>query len=156
MLDSIFREVQGHGPIHLLLSSAAKIGFVWNSEECGWSRPSQGSLHLLAGPWQVYKDSILRAWQKSFFAGLQGGVVGVFSLHDREGSLKLFLSSYDRERDKALFMATLAGRCLQSVSFRSECVESLYLVDFAVGQMVIFIFSGNALHPPPSSSQGES
>ena len=91
---------------------------------------------------------------KIFFAGLQGGVVGVFSLHDREGSLKLFLSSYDRERDKALFMATLAGRCLQSVSFRSECVESLYLV--AVGKMVIFIFSGNALHPPPSSSQGES
>ena len=32
MLDSISREVQGHGPIHLLLSSAAKIGFVWNSD----------------------------------------------------------------------------------------------------------------------------
>ena len=58
MLDSISRRVQGHGPLHLLLSSAARIGFVWNSEECGWSTPSLGSLHLLAGPWQC-KDSIL-------------------------------------------------------------------------------------------------
>ena len=70
MLDSISRRVQGHGPIHLLLSSAAKIGFVWNSEECGWSTPSLYSLHLLAGPWQVKKDSILRAWQKSVSADL--------------------------------------------------------------------------------------
>ena len=45
--------------------------------------------------------------------GLQGGVVGGFSLYDREGSLKLFLSSHDRERDKALLRATLAWRCLE-------------------------------------------
>ena len=35
-----------------------------------------------------------------------------------------------------------------TVSFRSECVESLYLVDCAVGQMVMVIFSGIALLPP--------
>ena len=48
MLDSIFRGVQGRGPTHLLLASAAKIGFVWNSDECGWSGPGLGSLHLSA------------------------------------------------------------------------------------------------------------
>ena len=61
MLDSISRGVQGHGPIHPLLSSAAMIGFVWNSDECGRSRPSLGSLHFLAGSWQVSQDSMLRA-----------------------------------------------------------------------------------------------
>ena len=39
MLAAISTGVKGHGPIHLLLSSAAKIGLVWNSDSCSWTRP---------------------------------------------------------------------------------------------------------------------
>ena len=120
MLDSIFREVQGHGPLHLLLSSAAKIGFVWNSEECGWTRPSQGSLHLLAGPWQVFKHSILRAGQKSFFADLckRGRASGRgcwWFFFVRSRGLFKALSSLPMigKETEALLRATLAGRCLE-------------------------------------------
>ena len=28
----------GHGPAHLLIESAAEIGFVWSAEEVGWVR----------------------------------------------------------------------------------------------------------------------
>ena len=106
---------------------------------------------------------ILRAWQKSVFANLckrvaLGEVVGGFSLYDREGSSKLLLSSDDRKKRQGTFKGHFCWECLESVSFWSECVESLYLV--AVGQMVMVISSGIALSPPhphPSgSSQGES
>ena len=33
MLDLIFRGAQGHGPVHLLLTSAAELGFAWDSGE---------------------------------------------------------------------------------------------------------------------------
>ena len=94
MLDCISRGVRRHGPIHLLLASAAKIGFVWNSDACCWFRPGLRSYHLLASPKQVYKDSILRAWQNTVFANLRKregfrGVDGSFPVYDREGSLKL-------------------------------------------------------------------
>ena len=36
MLDLISRGAQGHGPVHLLLISAAEIGFAWDSGEKGW------------------------------------------------------------------------------------------------------------------------
>ena len=54
MLTSISRGVQGHGPIHLSLASAAKIGFIWNLDECNWVRPGLGALHLISSPWQVF------------------------------------------------------------------------------------------------------
>ena len=78
-----------------------------------------------------------------------GEVVGGVFLYDREGSSKLLLSSHDRERDRGTFKGHFCWDCLESVSFGSECVESLYFVDFAVGQMVMVIFSGIALLPLP-------
>ena len=36
MLDFIPRGAQGHGPIHLLLVSAAELGFAWDGDEKGW------------------------------------------------------------------------------------------------------------------------
>ena len=36
MLDLIFRGAQGHGPVHLLLISAAELRFAWDGEEMGW------------------------------------------------------------------------------------------------------------------------
>ena len=38
MLDLISRGAQGHGPVHLLLISAAELGFAWDSGEQGWIR----------------------------------------------------------------------------------------------------------------------
>ena len=40
MLDFISREDQGHGPIHLLLISAAELGFAWDVDEKDWVRVS--------------------------------------------------------------------------------------------------------------------
>ena len=40
MLDLIFRGAQGHGPVHLLLMSAAELGFAWDGAEKGWVRVS--------------------------------------------------------------------------------------------------------------------
>ena len=34
------RGVPGHGPVHLLLISAADLGFAWDGDEKGWVRPS--------------------------------------------------------------------------------------------------------------------
>ena len=44
MLDLISRGAQGHGPVHLLLVSAAEIGFTWDGHELGWVRVSLPSL----------------------------------------------------------------------------------------------------------------
>ena len=40
MLDLISRWAQGHGPVHILLISAAELGFAWDGEEKGWVRVS--------------------------------------------------------------------------------------------------------------------
>ena len=40
MLDLISRGAQGHGPVHLLLISAAELGFAWDGAEKGWIRVS--------------------------------------------------------------------------------------------------------------------
>ena len=114
MLSAISTGVRGHGPIHLLLASAAKIGFVWNSEECCWVRPGLGCLHMVASPWQVFQSSILQGWRNCVFTDLckrEGfrGIQGVSPLVDWEGSLKLLFSSHVRERDKALLRAILVG-----------------------------------------------
>ena len=40
MLDLIAHGADGHGPVHLLLTSAAEIGFAWDGEErVGFGRP---------------------------------------------------------------------------------------------------------------------
>ena len=40
MLDLISRGAQGHGPVHLLLFSAAELCFAWDGAERGWVRVS--------------------------------------------------------------------------------------------------------------------
>ena len=36
MVDLISRGAQGHGLVHLLLTSAADVGFAWDGDEKGW------------------------------------------------------------------------------------------------------------------------
>ena len=44
----------GHGPVHLLLISAAEHGFAWNGNERGWVRPSLPPLRMMTGPIQHF------------------------------------------------------------------------------------------------------
>ena len=61
MLDLISRGGQGHGPIHLLLTSAAELGFAWDGNEQGWVRVSLPPLRMMAGPIQHFRTAILEA-----------------------------------------------------------------------------------------------
>ena len=47
----------GHGPVHLLLQSAAVIGFHWDSLELAWGRPGLPLLSNLSGPFQHFSCS---------------------------------------------------------------------------------------------------
>ena len=68
MLDLISRGAQGRGPVHLLLTSASELGFVWDSDEKGWVRVSLPPLRMMTGPVQHFRSAILDAWRFSVFA----------------------------------------------------------------------------------------
>ena len=93
----------GHGPIHLLSSSAAEIDFRWNPDALAWVRPDLPMLSKLAGPIQHFKIAILDAWRNKVAADLCGreGFRGG-PLLDIHGSLQLLSSSHVRDRDKGL------------------------------------------------------
>ena len=70
MLDFISRGAQGHGPIHLLLTSAAELGFAWNGDAERWVRVSLPPLRMMTGPVQHFRSAILDAWRFSVFSKL--------------------------------------------------------------------------------------
>ena len=55
LLDLVASGRPGHGPIHLLISSASQLGFAWDSHEEGWLRPGLPPLRMLSGPYQHFK-----------------------------------------------------------------------------------------------------
>ena len=63
MLYLISRGAQGHGPVHLLLISAAEIGFAWDGDEKRWVRVSLPPLRMMTGPVQHFRSAILDAWR---------------------------------------------------------------------------------------------
>ena len=65
MLDFISRGAQGHGPVHLLLISAAELGFALDGAEQGWVRVSLPPLRMMTGPVQHFRSAILDAWRFS-------------------------------------------------------------------------------------------
>ena len=67
MLDLISRGAHGHGPVHLLLVSAAEIGFAWDGEEKGWVRVSLPPLRMMAGPVQHFRTAIIGCLALSCF-----------------------------------------------------------------------------------------
>ena len=52
MLDLISRGALEHGLVHLLLTSAAELGFAWDGDEKGWVRASLPPLRMM--PLQHY------------------------------------------------------------------------------------------------------
>ena len=111
MLDLISGGAQGHGPVHLLLISAAELGFAWDGNEKGWVRVSLPPLRMMTGPVQHFRSAISDAWRFHVFVMLserKGFWGGEFA--DFHGSLQLLTSSHLRARDKMLLRATLCGR----------------------------------------------
>ena len=110
MLDLISRGAPGHGPVHLLLLSAAEVGFAWDGAEEGWIRVSLPPLRMMAGPIQHFGAAILDAWRFHVFSRLaeRKGFWGV-EFADFKGSLQLLNSPHLRERDKMLLRAILCG-----------------------------------------------
>ena len=106
MLDLISRGSQGRGPVHLLLISAAELGFAWDGAEKGWVRVSLPPLRMMAGPVGVL----------ACFPNFQRGrFFWVVSFSDFQGSLQLLTSSHLRERDKMLLRAILCGGVLERI-----------------------------------------
>ena len=103
-------DESGHGPVHLLVRSAARIGFKWCSEGFCWDRPGLPRLPFLEGPIQHFKSAIVDAWKNSVaadFCSRKGFWCGPFL--DFEGSMQLLVSSHVRSRDKALLRGILSG-----------------------------------------------
>ena len=103
MLDLISRGAQGHGPVHLLLISAAELGFAWDVQEKEWVRVALPPLWMLTGPTQHFCSSILDGWRYGVFAKLseRKGFLGAEYV-DCKGFLQLLTPSNLRERGKML------------------------------------------------------
>ena len=65
MLDLISRGAQVQGPVHLLLISAAELGFAWDGAEKGCVRVSLPHLRMMTGPVQHFQSSFWDAWRLS-------------------------------------------------------------------------------------------
>ena len=100
MLDLISRRAQGHGPVHILLISAAELGFAWDGAEQGWVRVSLPPLRMMTGPCAAF--STLLFWRPgvsvSLLCLLKGRDFGELNLLIFQGSLQLLLASHLRER----------------------------------------------------------
>ena len=112
MLDLISRGAQGHGPVHLLLISAAEVGFAWDGDEKGWVRPGF--------PPSFTHD----VWAYSVFSYCHSGGLAYFQVFsklserkgvwcvefaDLKGSLQLLNSTHLRDRHEMLLRAILCG-----------------------------------------------
>ena len=61
MFDLIAHGAAGHGPVHLLLISAAEIGFAWDGGERGRIRAALPPLRMISGPFQHFQSSFFEA-----------------------------------------------------------------------------------------------
>ena len=81
MLDLISRGSQGHGLVHLLLISAAELGFAWDADEQGWIRVSLPPLRMMTGLFNIFE---LQFWRLGIFTSFLGflsvRVFGVLNL----------------------------------------------------------------------------
>ena len=88
--------------MHLILTSAAEIGFAWDGDEQGWIRAPLLPLGILAGSIQHFQSAIFEAWQLKISAQLadRKGFRGVSSWNS-EDLYNLLISSHLRDFVKA-------------------------------------------------------
>ena len=72
LLAMVREGCPGHGPVHLLSTSAAEIGFQWDPHALAWVRPGLPLLSNLADPIQHFKAALLDAWRNKVSADLCG------------------------------------------------------------------------------------
>ena len=110
LLEHVAGGCPGHGPVHLLVGSAAEIGFVWSPEMVGWAREGLPVLSSLSDPIQHFRAAFLEGWRSEVSAdlcareGFRGG-----PWLDVDVSLQLLNSGHVREGDKALLRRILVG-----------------------------------------------
>ena len=135
MLDLVSRGSQGHGPVHVLLISAAELGFAWDGAEKGWVRVSlplpEDDDWACSG---FFFSSILDACRYGIFAKLSEwkGFWEEAEYADFQGSLQLLNSSHLRERGKMFLRAILCWR-------RLERIPSWQLVTVTLGLPLLVI-----------------
>ena len=110
MLDRASEGSHGHGPIQLLIHSAASLDWTWDTGHHAWIRPGLPELHILAGPIQHYQSAMFDAWGYKVPRDLcEGKVSAVAPLLDIQASQQLLVSSHVRERDKGSLRGILIG-----------------------------------------------
>ena len=121
----------GHGPVHLLVDSAASLGFQWCLDGFCWNRPGLPLLPMVEGPYPHFKDSILGAWRDFNSAdlcrrkGFQGGPL--LDFRDPCSSLTLPMSGTEtRHCFKGSFLVEFGmvfslARC-KGITFHVVCV----------------------------------
>ena len=138
LLTMVSEGSPGHGPIHLLLASAAEIGIGWDPLALAWSRPGS---HLLS-------NLALDAWRNKVAADLCGreGFRGG-PLLDVLGSLQLLNSAHVTKRDKALLRSVVVGSVWSGFLLGRVRVSPCH-VGAVVLQMVMVIFFCECTFPP--------
>ena len=148
MLDLPARDAEGHGPVHLLLTSATEIGFAWDGSEQGWIRAALPPLTMLSGRVQHFQKAILEAWQLKVGAQLaerQGFRSAQFL--DLRRSLQLLNSSHLREREKMPLRSILCGGVWKGFTL-GKAERRRYCAAFVGREMVMVLFLGSVpFHP---------
>ena len=145
LLQAAAEGSSGHGPAHLLVESAAEVGFSWCSQVFGWIRPGLPVLGMVAGPIQHFRSAILDAWRHRVSMDLcsrKGFRGGPFL--DVSGTLQLHNSDHVRERDKALLRGVLVGGVWNGFCWERSGIV-MFLVGFVVVMIMVVIFFGIAL-----------
>ena len=110
LLEHVANGCPGHGPAHLLVESAAGIGFVWSPGLVDWVPEGLPVLRNLAGPIQHFRSAVLEGWSGKLSAdfcarkGFRGG-----PWLDIDSTLQLLNSDHVRERETRLRIILVGG-----------------------------------------------
>ena len=142
MLDLISGSAQGHGPVHLLLISAADVGFAWGGVPC-----SLPPFRMMTGSVQHFYSSILDAWRYRVFAKLaeREGFSGA-QFVDYKGSLQP-LELFPPEGERYNVVKNHFKWGFGTDSFLARPRRKMFHVDFAVARMVMAFVLGVYLFP---------
>ena len=140
LLAAAAEGCSGHGPAHLLVESAAAIGFSCCSQVPGWNRPGLPVLSMMAGPIQHFRAAVLDAWRHKVSVDLcsrKGFRGGPFWISLAPCS-SLTLTMFGREI-RHCFVVFFLGVCGMVFCWgRSKIV--MFLVDFVVVMIMMVLF----------------
>ena len=83
LLRVVSANAPGHGPVHLLVSSALSLGFSWDSDLCVWLRPGLPALCQVSSPFPVFSRRLSAVLGElrllvTLVLGLVFGVAGIW------------------------------------------------------------------------------